>query len=502
MRSSRDWRERLVPDAERELVKPADMAPPAEAERLQKLSAEVDLAHERWIQASDPYHELRQAFIDERTKPASKDGTTKPAMSRQQAERLWESEGRHSREAREAFRQMTPAFDAREKAIARLQKLQRRSRVAQKAAEAAREHNLDVRRSRDMLHLVEREIDQRRISQLQRELDATEFNLTQRLRMWGDAASRRDGDAILRAYANDGPLKALWADLRVEERLASSARYELSGMVATRGAWFAPLETLGEPELPADRQGLAQAVDSSRQTYQEALRRWGLWRAEHSIAEAHAARRGEGEGATVYRDYVIAERRHGRAQRAYMDRVVREEIGRAESMHLEAGQAWEAYRTAHPKEAQGGLQGRGGSRQALEGGAADVRRAEPVGKLSTTGATGGGAIMSSRSQRARARGRGCDIGKHTPCSSRQSGRPTRAPAAPSSSRRLARAKGEGGELYEQYRIAHRERQHTRHEVRITSTEQELRRTELQCLASPRRAARASEGAPLHRAGRR
>ena len=39
-----------------------------------------------------------------------------------------------------------------------------------------------------------------------------------------------------------------------------------------------------------------------------------------------------------------------------------------------------------------------------------------------------------------------------------------------------------GELYEQYRIAHRERQHTRHEVRITSTEQELRRTELQCLA--------------------
>ena len=495
-----DWRERLVPDAERELAKPADMAPPAEAERLQKLSAELDRAHERWIEASNPYHELRQAFIDERTKSASEDGTTKPAMSREQAERLWESKGRHSSEAREAFRQMTPAFDARERAIGRLQKLQRRSRVAQKAAEAAREHNLDVRRSRDMLHLVEREIDQRRISELQRELDATEFNLTQRLRMWNDAAHSRDDDA-LRAYANDGPLKGLWADLRIDERLASSARYELSGMVATRGAWFAPLETLGEPELPVGREGLAQAVDATRQSYQEAMRRWGLWRAEHSIAEAHAARRGEGEGATVYRDYVIADRRHGRAQRAYMDLVVREEIGRAESMHLEAAQAWEAYRTAHPKEARDAYKGEG------EAGRLWKAERQTYDELSRWQAQ-----YDWRNQRGRhhvfpqpeSAGRWQRL-RHREAYALELASEWEAHKSTCSAEQLEEArhgKGEGGELYEQYRVAHRRA--TAHASRGAHHEHRAGAWSDRAAVpgSPRQATRASERASLHRAGHR
>ena len=316
-----DWRERLAPHAERELAKPADMAPPAEAERLKKLSEQVDQAHERWLAASAPYHAMRQAFIDELTQPAAKDETPKTAMSKEQAESLWETRGRYTEEAREAFREMVSAFDARDEAIAHLQSRQQRSRVAQKAAEAAREHNLDVRRSRDMLHLVEREIEQRRITQLQRELDATEFNLTQRVRMWHDAASYREATPPFGPMRTTGPSKSFGP-------ICASTNGSHRVRATSFRAWSRPggrgsLRSRASGRLSCQRiaRGSPRAVDDARKSYQEALERWGLWRAEHTVAEAHAARRGEGEGASAYRDYVVAERTHGRAQRAYMDRV-------------------------------------------------------------------------------------------------------------------------------------------------------------------------------------
>jgi phage/plasmid primase-like uncharacterized protein len=463
-----DWRERVTPDAERELAKPADMAPTDE--RLQKLSAAVDEAHDRWIEASTPYHKMRKAFIEERTK-----STAKEPMSEADAERLWETKGRKSKEARAAFDEMVPAFDARDKAIASLQKLHRRSRSTQKAAEAAREHNLDVRRSRDMLHLIDREIEGRRVEQLQRQLDASEFNQTQRLRMWHDAAQNQADGSVELAYALDGPLKNLWSDLRTEERLASSARYELSGIVATRGAWFAPIEE----QLPADRQGLARAVDDARQSYQDAVKNWGLWRAEHSVAEAHAARRGEGDGASAYRDLVVAERTHGRAQRTYMEQVSREELSQAETEYVKAATAWEAYRKSHPQEVKEAYKGEGevGRHWRAEREAYDK---QALWERDHDWRTGRGRHhifpqpehCGSRDEMRRREAAALELG--------EAWEGFKAKCTDEQIEQARQGKGEGGELYEEMRITFRERQHSRHEYRITRTEEELLRVERQC----------------------
>lgn len=462
-------RESIQPNANKRIIKPSDIA--IQDETLKVLSRRLDAAHYKWINTAKSYDAIKNAFVGEHSK----------SMPKSDAHGMWESHGSKQEKAIDAQREMIAAFEARESVISRLQALRKKSRSAETAMKEAAERNRETLRWREQLHVVEREIERRRVEELQSRLDAVEFNIVQRLRMWVDAAGRHESAVVDLAYAGNGKLREVWRELRAEQRQASDARYELSGIAGCRGAFFVPLDG----RLPTGRQDLERAVIEARRTYRKATRAWGMWRAKHSIEDARAARLGQGEGVGAYQAFVVAERTHQRVQRAYLECVVMEELAKSETAYLRAAETWRAYAESHPDEVATAYKGKGkaGELWKAEREAQDVR-----------------AMWESQHDWIHRRGRDHIFPQPQEAGTRKilglrekrvmevaaeweqwkAGRPDE------EVHQARTGQGEGSELYQRYRVTLAERQHSRREYRIERTEKELSKLENRYAAAHRR----------------